>query len=141
MGLKDFLRKGELDLIPDEAYDHIALELKNGVRDEGMWIKALAITDGNEGKAISEYINLRFSRLLEEQRKSNEQARQIEQKKLQTAQAKNRLISSLPKTSPPQNVLGSLAAFRYWIEQQNSKLKKLSEAEMTFILEWYRSKK
>lgn len=55
MGLRDIVRKSELDLIPDDAYDYIAQEIKSGIRDEGMWIKALATSNGDEGKVHNLY--------------------------------------------------------------------------------------
>lgn len=49
-------------------YDKIAAEMRNGDRKEGLWLKAITQTDGDEKKAESEYVRLRLKQLLYEDR-------------------------------------------------------------------------
>lgn len=48
----------------DEAlYSIVAQEMEDGIRHQGLWLKALGKADGNKEKQISEYIKLRVQSL------------------------------------------------------------------------------
>jgi len=47
----------------ESIYNEIAEELSNGIRKEGLWIKAIQNTDGNESRALSLYIKYRSESL------------------------------------------------------------------------------
>ncbi len=48
----------------DEAlYSVVAQEMESGVRNNGLWLKALEKADGNKEKQVAEYIKLRVQSL------------------------------------------------------------------------------
>ena len=66
--------KSNLDDIDDEVYESIADELKNSKRKEGVWLKALNNSDGNENKALTLYTKYRAKAIQDEITEKNEQA-------------------------------------------------------------------
>lgn len=59
------LSNEQLDLasLDDRLFDLVAKELSVNRRDEGLWLRAYAICDGDESKARAEYIRLRVRKL------------------------------------------------------------------------------
>ena len=100
--------------------------MEQGIRNSALWIKAIAEANGNDEKQISSYIKLRVQSL-----KDDLDLIQSELKK------KKDFVNALPH-NPPQNVLGSLGSLRYWLAQQNSKYKNMTDVELQEILEEYR---
>lgn len=49
------------------VYEKVAQELEAGVRNNGLWLKALMLTDGDERKTEAEYIKLRVQSLVDEE--------------------------------------------------------------------------
>lgn len=47
----------------DALFTQVAKELATGVRDEGLWVKAFALENGDDSKAKAHYIRLRVERL------------------------------------------------------------------------------
>ncbi len=50
----------------DQIYIRIAKEKEEGYKDEGLWIKAVSMSGGNDKKIESLYIKLRVKKLLEQ---------------------------------------------------------------------------
>jgi len=67
----------------ESIYNEIAEELSNGIRKEGLWLKAIQNTDGNENRALSLYIKYRSeSRKAEKLKIIDENKKLIVQEKI-----------------------------------------------------------
>lgn len=53
-------------LTEEMIYEQVSEELKNGIRREGLWTKAVAESNGNDDVAKSIYIKLRFQSIVDE---------------------------------------------------------------------------
>lgn len=67
---KNGFAKGRI--IEEHIYELVAEELQRGEKRIGLWTKAVALSDGNQAKAESLYIQLRAQSLVDEQRVINE---------------------------------------------------------------------
>tara|TARA_A100001015_G_scaffold157512_1_gene174777 strand:+ start:415 stop:891 length:477 start_codon:yes stop_codon:yes gene_type:complete len=72
MSVKDKLKKtlgltARQKLISQEEelyiYEQIGNELDNDIKDEGLWIKALSLSEGNEDKTKAKYIQLMIEKI------------------------------------------------------------------------------
>ena len=52
-----------------EIYAQIHSELSSGLKDPGLWTKAMAVSDGNANKTMSRYIEMRANTLRQERKK------------------------------------------------------------------------
>ncbi len=52
-----------------EIYAQIHSELSAGIKDPGLWTKAMAVSDGNANKTMSRYIEMRANTLRQERKK------------------------------------------------------------------------
>ena len=66
----------------DDVFAQVAKELAAGVRDEGLWVKAFALENGDDAKAKAHYIRLRVEKLQQQpiQDKREPEVGQIESK-------------------------------------------------------------
>jgi len=62
-------------------YNEVAEELSNGIRKEGLWLKAIQNTDGDEAKALSLYIKYRSESLKAEKLKVMDENRKLRAQK------------------------------------------------------------
>ena len=53
-------------IVDERLHDTIAAEINGGVKKEGLWLKALANSRGNEERAFGVYIKLRLQSLKDE---------------------------------------------------------------------------
>ena len=53
-------------LIEEKFYEQVVIELESGERRNGLWAKAVADTDGKEGRAEAQYIKYRVQSLKDE---------------------------------------------------------------------------
>jgi hypothetical protein len=69
MGIFDkFKTSTAIDRLSEEKlYEQVAQELKAGKKREGIWVKAMAKSDGDLNKAESLYIELRVQAIKDEQ--------------------------------------------------------------------------
>lgn len=74
----------------EHLYSLVAKELADNTRHDGLWIKALALADGNKDKQVSEYIKLRVQALKDEIYIFNKVNAEVVKKKNQQTKAKNR---------------------------------------------------
>ena len=52
--------------LEEDLYEVIAAELKDGVKKDGLWIKAISKAGGDKSRTESEYIKLRLQSLKDE---------------------------------------------------------------------------
>jgi hypothetical protein len=64
--LKSFFNSAEKRLNEENLYEAVATEIGNGVRREGIWIKAFAKAKGDENLAKAYYVELRVQALRDE---------------------------------------------------------------------------
>ena len=64
-------------LMEERLYEAVSAELHQGHRREGLWVKALAKSRGNEKAAISIYISLRVQSIIDENRISEMLASEV----------------------------------------------------------------
>ena len=66
--LKDIYKQNSARsrLIEEKMYEFVSEEIKNGQKREGLWAKAMSISEGSLEKAKSEYIKLRVQSLKDE---------------------------------------------------------------------------
>jgi hypothetical protein len=72
-------------LLEEKLYEQVAQELKAGKKREGIWVKAMAKSDGDLNKAESLYIELRVQAIRDEilaTQKASEYLNQVEQEGL-----------------------------------------------------------
>ena len=77
VGEKYQLAEGE-----ESIYNAVAKELENDIRKEGLWLKAIESTNGNESKTLALYIKYRAKTMKDEQ-KELRQAEAIERQRLE----------------------------------------------------------
>lgn len=53
-------------LVEEKLYDIIASEIEDGIQKQGLWLKALANSNGDEKRAKGEYLSLRLQSLKDE---------------------------------------------------------------------------
>lgn len=67
----------------EALYEEVASELANNIRKEGLWLKAIQNTDGNENRALSLYIKYRSESIKDEKAQKaqeDKKARELTQK-------------------------------------------------------------
>ena len=69
MSLFDQLKNQSVNdrVAEEKRYDQVASELRNGVKKDGLWLKSLENSRGNEEKAKSIYIKYRIQSLKDEE--------------------------------------------------------------------------
>lgn len=76
-------------------YNEVAEELSNGIRKEGLWLKAIQNTDGDENRALSLYIKYRSESIkkinLEREREEERVKLEIEEQKKEAAEKEKKL--------------------------------------------------
>ncbi len=84
----------------ESIYNKVAEELSNNIRKEGLWLKAIQNTDGDENRALSLYIKYRSEAIKTEQKMA-------EQKRLEDAEIerKKRIAQELESSRSPANQL------------------------------------
>jgi len=91
----------------ESIYNEVAEELSSGTRKEGLWLKAIQNTDGDENRALSLYIKYRSEAIKIEkinlQKKTDEQRRQ-EQTILQKEQVRKKAIEEEEKAIIPNKL-------------------------------------
>ena len=53
-------------LVEEQLYETVVQELQQGIKREGLWAKALVLSDGEDNKAKAQYIKLRIQSLIDE---------------------------------------------------------------------------
>ena len=91
----------KVSVYEESIYNEVAEELSNGIRKEGLWLKAIQNTDGDENRALSLYIKYRTETIKVE--KVDEQRRQ-KQIKLQKEQARKKAIEETEKAKVPNKL-------------------------------------
>ena len=91
----------KVSVYEESIYNEVAEELSNGIRKEGLWLKAIQNTDGDENRALSLYIKYRTETIKVE--KVDEQRRQ-KQIKLQKEQARKKAIEETEKAKIPNKL-------------------------------------
>lgn len=63
----DYKANRSLDRLKDEQiYEIVHNEMSSGEKRAGLWAKAISQSDGNEQKAVSFYIKLRYQSIIDE---------------------------------------------------------------------------
>lgn len=96
----------------EKLYEHVYEEVKQGIRRDGLWAKALASSEGNEAKAKSLYLQLRVQSLADEMKIDRDIKHQIE--KSQKSDSKKNKTRKL-KTKDPEYIICSSCKFEQWI--------------------------
>ena len=65
--------------LDEKLYELIAIELRDGVRKDGLWLKAISRSGGSDTHAKSEYIKLRLQSLKDEIEIDAEQSQEQQQ--------------------------------------------------------------
>ena len=98
MGLFDKLKnQSAIDrMVEEQLYEQVATELRNGIKRDGLWLKSLEKSNGNEVKAKSIYIKYRIQSLIDEANITHERNLESQAKEYQEAMAHiNNYISLL----------------------------------------------
>lgn len=80
MKFASFLKKKIINtrLHEEKLYEQVYEEVKQGIRRDGLWAKALAFSEGDEAKAKSLYLQLRVQSLTDEMKLDRDIKQQIE---------------------------------------------------------------
>ena len=119
-------------LLEEKLYEQVLEELKNDIRRDGLWAKALAESDGSEERAQSIYIKLRVqsiqdeAEVIEEIRYDEEQQRVIEVAK----EARKKSIEEVEEIFE-RNGSQLIDEGKYWqgINSQGGHFKKFKSSE------------
>ena len=106
----------------ESIYNEVAEELSNGIRKEGLWLKAIQNTDGDEARALSLYIKYRSEAM------KMEKERISKQKKVQTEELarQKRITKELEQKAT--------APYQLKIFLQSNNLRKIKDISETKIL-------
>jgi len=90
--------KAEKYKVPKEEesiYDEVAQELATNIRKEGLWLKAIQNTDGDENKALSLYIKYRSESIKSEKQEILDKQKAVEKKQIQEKKDKERRFQKI----------------------------------------------
>lgn len=79
----------------EQIYEIVHHEMAAGERRSGLWAKAISQSDGNEQKAISIYVKLRYQSILDEIVVINDRQKESQAK----VETNRKQISELPKVN------------------------------------------
>tara|TARA_B110000114_G_scaffold116625_1_gene122231 strand:- start:139 stop:651 length:513 start_codon:yes stop_codon:yes gene_type:complete len=96
--LKSFFNRAEKRLNEENLYEAVALEIGNGVKREGIWIKAFAKAKGDENLAKAYYVELRVQALRDE---IALYAKELQENAMRESEARARARANLAKKPPP----------------------------------------
>ena len=108
----------------ESIYNEVAEELSNNIRKEGLWLKAIQNTDGDEARALSLYIKYRSEAIKVERKKRLEQKRLEDEKK--------RIVQELEFQKISKDREENLKIFL-----QNNNLRKIKDLSETKVLANY----
>lgn len=81
----DFELNNKLSKEDENIYNTVADELSNGIKKEGLWLKAVEVSGGDEDKALSIYIKYRSQAIKDERAESARILKEKEEKEREKA--------------------------------------------------------
>jgi len=103
----------------ESIYSEVAEELSNDIRKEGLWLKAIQNTDGDENRALSLYVEYRSEAIRKNKLEQVKQQREKERVKLELEKQKKEDVEKEKKLKLKQEKEKKLPIF---LEKHNLKI-------------------